>query len=333
LLMIPAIFWAGTAALARRLQDRVPSAILPISVAAVWAGAEYFRGEVWFLSFPWLLVGYSQWNQETVLQGASLVGVYGLSALIVGVNGALADWLPPLASAGRRAAGLAWVAAALALLWWGRGEAARWRVEAETGRTVIVAAIQDESYNDVRLAAWTRQAAKADPKPEIVVWPEYSTLLPPGHEAERIAALRTRAREVRAALVIGCVSFRGTRPEPVTAGAGLPAVAGVFSRHKKFENFALVLGPDGSELGRYWKTHPIPIVEAWVARGTEFPVFNLPAVKTGIQICYDLDAEDGARKVVANGAELLLVPNLAPQYWGPWQHRLHSAMAPLRAVE
>jgi apolipoprotein N-acyltransferase len=37
--------------------------------------------------------------------------------------------------------------------------------------------------------------------------------------------------------------------------------------------------------------------------------------------------------MAAAGAELLIVPNADPQEWGAWQHRQHSDMAPLRAVE
>lgn len=58
-----------------------------IGLPALWLLTEWWRG--WFLSgFPWLALGYSQ--TDTLLRGwAPLVGVYGLSLLLLIGNGAL----------------------------------------------------------------------------------------------------------------------------------------------------------------------------------------------------------------------------------------------------
>ncbi|MBI5573354.1 MAG: hypothetical protein HY919_02205, partial [Elusimicrobia bacterium] len=63
-----------------------------------------------------------------------------------------------------------------------------------------------------------------------------------------------------------------------------------------------------------------------------FPV-DTPKGKIGIQICYDLDFEDGTRELANQGAEVILVPNLDPVSYGKLQHLQHSAMSPMRAVE
>lgn len=66
--------------------------------AAVWAVMEVVRSTIPVLAFPWLLLGHTLLYNEWLRQGADLLGVYGLSFLIVMVNAALAfaipAWLP-----------------------------------------------------------------------------------------------------------------------------------------------------------------------------------------------------------------------------------------------
>ena len=59
------------------------------AAGALWAGLEYFRAEVWWFECAWLSLGYSQTPALPILQTASLIGIYGLSALIMSVNAAL----------------------------------------------------------------------------------------------------------------------------------------------------------------------------------------------------------------------------------------------------
>jgi apolipoprotein N-acyltransferase len=54
----------------------------------LWTALEYFR-TVLFTGFPWDLTGYSQAGHETVIQIADMTGVYGVSFLLLLVNGTL----------------------------------------------------------------------------------------------------------------------------------------------------------------------------------------------------------------------------------------------------
>ena len=56
---------------------------------AVWVTTELGRQYVW-VGFPWILLGYSQVTVLPVAQTASIVGVYGLSALVASVSTAAA---------------------------------------------------------------------------------------------------------------------------------------------------------------------------------------------------------------------------------------------------
>ncbi len=88
---LPALLavFVGLATLAHvKLRDRfaLSGAAEAALFAALWAGAEWVRGHI-FTGFPWNLVGYAWADFLPVLQGAALVGTYGLSLLTVLVAG------------------------------------------------------------------------------------------------------------------------------------------------------------------------------------------------------------------------------------------------------
>jgi predicted amidohydrolase len=71
-------------------------------------------------------------------------------------------------------------------------------------------------------------------------------------------------------------------------------------------NTAIILGPDGSEVGRYRKVQP-----SWSERhcrpGDTFPVFDVPGVgATGLCICYDMVFPETTRALALNGADLVI---------------------------
>jgi apolipoprotein N-acyltransferase len=65
---------------------------LPVAITApiVWVAMEYLRS-LRPLSFPWLFLGHTQYQQITLIQISDLVGVYGVSFVLAMVNGWLAD--------------------------------------------------------------------------------------------------------------------------------------------------------------------------------------------------------------------------------------------------
>jgi predicted amidohydrolase len=81
----------------------------------------------------------------------------------------------------------------------------------------------------------------------------------------------------------------------------------------KYFNTSVVFGPDGSRLGVYRKTH-IPQDEGFWEHSyfspgdTGIKVFDTPAGKLGVQICYDQWFPEAARLAVLQGAELLVYP-------------------------
>jgi apolipoprotein N-acyltransferase len=143
-----------------------------VGLPAIWLLIEWWRG--WFLSgFPWLSLGYSQ--TDTWLSGlAPVIGVYGLSALLLIGSGALVALLR-----GGRTVRL--VALALLILPWPLGAALQ-RVSwtRPSGPPVSVAILQGAVPQDLK---W--QADNVEPTRELytqlneqalgarlIVWPE-----------------------------------------------------------------------------------------------------------------------------------------------------------------
>ncbi|MEW6571167.1 MAG: apolipoprotein N-acyltransferase, partial [Nitrospirota bacterium] len=55
-----------------------------------WVVLEFLRSYI-FTGFPWSSIGYSQYKFLMIIQIADITGVYGVSFLVLAVNGALAD--------------------------------------------------------------------------------------------------------------------------------------------------------------------------------------------------------------------------------------------------
>jgi len=66
--------------------------LFPVTAAATWTGLEWVRS--WLMTgFPWGSIGYSQWNNPLGIQIASLVGVHGISFVIVFFSAGIATML------------------------------------------------------------------------------------------------------------------------------------------------------------------------------------------------------------------------------------------------
>ncbi|MDJ0684126.1 MAG: apolipoprotein N-acyltransferase [Alphaproteobacteria bacterium] len=92
-LALPAGLALFTALAAATTRLTPPGAARVLGFAAAWAIAEWLRGFI-FTGFPWNLMGHSWAGVAALVQGASVVGLYGLTALAI-----LSAVLPALAAA------------------------------------------------------------------------------------------------------------------------------------------------------------------------------------------------------------------------------------------
>ena len=83
-----AVYFAAFAVLMRFVPWR-SGVLFPIAAACLWTALEWVRS--WMLTgFPWGSIGYSQWNNLPGIQIASLIGVHGISFVIVLFNAGIA---------------------------------------------------------------------------------------------------------------------------------------------------------------------------------------------------------------------------------------------------
>ena len=121
-----AIFWALAIALARRFWWPGLARVLVLAVAL--AGAEWLRGHL-LTGLPWNVLGYALTQPDSMMQSASLIGVYALGLPVV----ILFAW--PLVALGHRRTLVQAIAPTLAALGliWGFGT---WRLAIATAETV-----------------------------------------------------------------------------------------------------------------------------------------------------------------------------------------------------
>ena len=86
-----ALYFAVFAVL-MRFVPRHSSILFSLSAACIWTALEWVRS--WMITgFPWGSIGYSQWNNLLGIQIASLIGVHGISFVIVLFNAGIATLL------------------------------------------------------------------------------------------------------------------------------------------------------------------------------------------------------------------------------------------------
>jgi apolipoprotein N-acyltransferase len=171
-----------------------------------------------------------------------------------------------------------------------------------------VALVQGEGLGLERLLALSRSVGEPI---DAIVWPELALAFDPRAFPRVEEALRALLADTGAALlVVGCRALDD---------AGEP------------QNAARLLGRDGW-IGRHVKQRLVPFVDTGRASGG-VAAHATPLGRIATPICFDLDASALAADAVADGAELLLVPNLDPAAWGDAQRSQHGELARHRAAE
>ena len=335
-----AVFWAAAAgAVAWTATGLGPGAVW--LAPAFWVTAEL--GRTYLLSgFPWGLLGYVPYRRLAPIQMAAWTGVYGVSALLVLVNAALAH--AALARTGPRAvlrlaAGGLVLAGALTVgaLRLGPGGG----VDSGQSPVAAVALVQgniaqtlkwDQAFRAETLRIYADLTREAASGAQLVVWPEAAVPAYLRHEPQVLGGLVDLAAAVETPLLVGA----------------LDATTDGLATH--YLNSAFLITPEGAR-ARYDKMHLVPFgeyvplkrllffVEAIAAEigdftpGRDLVVFPLAGAPFGTVICYEVIFPNLFRQFVREGASFMV--NITNDAWfgdsgGPLQH---VAMVPLRAVE
>ncbi len=313
-----------------------------LALPALWVALEYLRTYA-LTGFPWGLLGYTQYRTVPLLPVATVTGVYGLSFLVMLGNVALAR----LASASRDGirGGLLAVAVALALLWV-PALLSPSSAPSDRAEEIDIALVQGnidqalkwnpgmqvatiEEYRRLSLEAASR-------RPALIVWPETAAPFFLRYDHALRGRVLDIAAETGSHLLVG--SPDRERIWGVPGG-------------ERYYNSAFLISPDGTLLNKYDKIHMVPFGEyvplksilffveklaygiGDFERGRAYTIFQVPAGRFGVTICYEVIFPDQVRRYVKDGAEFLV--NITNDAWfgrsaAPTQH---LAMAALRAAE
>ena len=94
---------------------------------------------------------------------------------------------------------------------------------------------------------------------------------------------------------------------------GMHVACGLLERDGDvLHNAAVLVGPDGL-VGTYRKSHlPFLGVDRFVVAGDEFPVWDTPLGRIGVEICYDLRFPEVTRALALQGADIVVHPTNFP---------------------
>ncbi len=321
------------------------SRLVSFKAAGAWVGLEYVRSFL-LSGFPWCLLGYSQFQRLEIIQIADLVGVYGVSFLIVLANTLIYTLL--LDRSFPKRGSMRWefplvILTITSSLAYGLQELHFSDGQRKAPRSALVAAVQgnidqavkwNPEYQGKTIQRYRRLSlSTSNQKPELVVWPETSVPFFFQDDGELGRQVLMISEEMGAHLLFGSPAYSLERGVPV------------------FHNRAYMISPEPRVLGYYDKVHLVPFGEyvplkrllffakrLVVSAGDFAPGKNVapigpPHLSVGVLICYESIFPELARAHVKKGAQILA--NLTNDAWfgmtsAPYQH---FSMAVFRAVE
>jgi apolipoprotein N-acyltransferase len=314
-------------------------------MASIWVGMEYIRAKI-LTGFPWCLLGHTQFEHINLIQIADLVGVYGLSFLIVLSN--ITIYTLFLDRTSDKRGFLKWELPAIVLMVLFTVAYGHYRLTGDKTReknpqSMKVAIIQgniDQSikwkpaFQEKTVDIYRRLTRLTSGfKPDLVVWPETSVPFFFQDNIKFSPKVFEITKESGADLIFGSPAYRRD-------GTGT-----------RFYNRAYLLSPDGELSGYYDKVHLVPFGEyvplkrflpfvrrlvpaaGDFASGEKLEPLRRPPLSAGILICFEVIFPKLARAQTREGAKILV--NMTNDAWfgmtsAPYQH---LAMAVFRAVE
>jgi len=312
----------------------------------IWTTLEFLRSYV-LSGFPWSSLGYSQYTFLPVIQIADITGVYGVSFLIMAVNGAIVDVLHlkrryierPLASLLPTATGFG--ALALAVIF--TLSYGIYRLQQHPSGHLFKAAViqgnieQDKKWNPAYQQSVidtfkNLSLSAAAETPDIIVWPETAAPFYFKTDKELTAYMVSLQKQFNSYLLFGSVTAKGG------------------NSRNRYANSAILLDKNGNIDYIYDKIHLVPFGEFVPLRqifsfidltgaigdfvpGDTYIKAVTPFGSFGSLICYEVIFPGLVRKFFTKGGDFIVT--ITNDAWfgktpGPYQH---FSMAVFRAVE
>jgi apolipoprotein N-acyltransferase len=338
-----AVFAALSSYVIKRTGPLLQLFFLPV----VWVVIEFLRSELGSYSYPYGVLGYSQTGIRPVLQIAGILGVYGISYLIVFVNTGIAVLIKGRDLTERKSLYAVQICVVLMLL-------------ASAGFGFVrTASFKDKSKNEVSVGIVqpsVPQKLKWDEDMAPSIMNKYEGLVRPFRVDSVDMIVLPEATlplyvEPDDPLLYRLKSWASMTKTPLLAGVPL------IDEDLKSRNTVQLIYPGGRENGRYDKMYPAPFGEfvpfrpiserLWTdftARGDVTPgknptVFRLRRsgsnkdLRFGVLICSESLYSHLARRVVRDGAEAIFVMTNDAWFYTTNESDLHFDMSVLRAVE
>jgi apolipoprotein N-acyltransferase len=314
----------------------------------IWVTLEFLRSYA-LSGFPWASAGYSQYKFLYIIQISDITGIYGISFLILAVNGAVSDFfflkkrvkempLFPVSSIKLS------LAALLVILLFSVIYGA-WRLVQERPGKYITAGLvqgnieQDKKWEpsfqkEVTDTYFTLSTELSKNSPDLIIWPETSVPFFFGRDSADTAALLDFQKNLGSSLLFGSVLVKEN------------------SSSKNFlSNSAILLDKEGKTAYTYDKIHMVPFGEYVPLKSILFFIDKLvvgigdysPGEKYskaeteygsfGTMICYEIIFPGMVRKFYTKGGDFIVT--ITNDAWfgktpGPYQH---FSMAVFRAIE
>ncbi|MDP6178743.1 MAG: apolipoprotein N-acyltransferase, partial [Desulfatiglandales bacterium] len=224
-------------------------------MASAWVALEFIRAKA-MTGFPWSLLGYTQFRRLNLIQIADLVGVYGVSFLVVLLNTLIFSLFFDRTS--RMKKFLKWEILVILLvasftLTYGHYRLEGDNTKGEGHKSIKIAILQgniDQSvkwnpaYQEKTIDIYHRLTRKTDDfKPHLVVWPETSVPFFFQNNIKLSPRVIKISKESGADLIFGSPAFKRKQGKI------------------KYYNRAYLLSPHGELSGYYDKVHLVPFGE------------------------------------------------------------------------
>jgi apolipoprotein N-acyltransferase len=384
--LIFSLWWPGFLALTRLAVFRLK---LPLMMAApiLWVGMEYIRAYI-LTGFPWYYLGHSQYRFLTLIQVADITSALGISFLIALVNAWVVDLLslPLLRTSARgtrmtpRQTARLWIVTVLlgGSLVYGavRLSTAQFR---EGPRLALLQTNFEQRYKMggdpleilERITHLVQRAAAAQPRPDLIVWPETAYPYP------FIAIDQATSSELLTKQV-GRLPYPRTVPDwldqkekvaehlhSMVDALNIPMLVGILYYDHRPEslskyNSALLLEPTARLIRAYHKIHLVPFGEfipfletlPWLKIFTPYRDGYVPTLTFGrdaatiplgsyrmaVAICFEDTVPHVIRrffKETPDGRQPDILVNISNDGWfhGSSELDMHLAVSVFRTIE
>lgn len=332
--------------------SRIKNTSLPAVIVApvLWVVMEYLRSTA-LTGYPYSLMGYTQHEFLSFIQIADITGVYGVSFLVVAVNGAIADFFilkkrvseKPLFDMNYTLIGYIFIVILVIsnLIYGSHGLG-----EKQEGKVFTAAIIQpnieqgmkwDRRYQQSVLSTLETLTEKSVRNgASIVIWPETAIPFYYGRDAVNTARLRSFVNSVSTPVLTGAITVKTDKDGQIT-----------------LSNSSVFLNKKGKESFRYDKVHLVPfgeyiplkgilgfIIEQKLVEGigdyeagVNFSTAGWEGKKFASIICYEVAFPSLVRNFFKKNGDFLVT--MTNDAWfgrttGPYHH---FAMSVFRAIE